>query len=801
MAIRFFTHASAKSTDEATALLAEHRGRAAVIAGGTDLLGALKDKIHPADPELLVDLKPITGLRYVQEDKKGLRIGALTTLTEVATHPTIKAKVPLLAEAAKSVASPQIRNMATIGGNICQEPRCWYYRTPENLFHCLRKGGEKCSAFFGENRYHSIFGAAGEVAPPCASHCPLHIDIPSYMAAVRQGDLRQAAGMLLACNPLPAITGRVCPHYCEQNCQRCDFDEPVSVRNVERFLGDYILERPSDFYKAPKSATRKRVAVVGAGPAGLAAAYFLRQAGHQVTVLDKMSEPGGLLSYSLPLYRLPGEVVRKQVQALERMGIAFALNVAVGGKGFTLKDLRKKYDALFLATGTGSQKKLGIEKEGLLGSGLQFLMDARRGRATSVGRKVLVIGGGNVAVDVAISALRLGASEVTLACLESRGEMPAFPEDVEQALMEKVRILTSWGPLRLLEHGGVPLGMELVRCTSVFDAEGRFRPTFDPAVTQTVEADQILVAIGQSADLSYADRSLKTGHGLITVDGATAATNLPGVFAGGDATTGPASVVEAIAAGRRAAQAIHSYLAGGKEKAKPGNRVARSTRPAFNALALTKSERAGVPERPLSQRKINQEDRPTLDQHTLEGEATRCANCACVAVNASDIAPALVALGASIKTTKRTIAADDFFAVHQKKGTVLDADEVVTEIAIPSPKAGNRQRFLKFRIRNSIDFPIVSVASVFTMENGRVKTASVALGAVAPLPLRAKEVEAYLKGRTLDETTAAEAGAIAVQGAQPLAGNKFKVQIVRALLRKAILDGSESGNPANPPRG
>ena len=795
MALRPFKHTSAISPDEAAALLAKHRGKAVVIAGGTDLLGALKDKIHPTYPELLVDLKPIDGLRYVKEDKKGLRIGALTTLSQVATHQTIRAKYPLLAKAAQSVASPQIRNMATIGGNICQEPRCWYYRAPENFFHCLRKGGEKCNAFFGENRYHSIFGAAPEVTPPCATNCPVQNDIPSYMNAVRQGDLRQAAVMLLACNPMPAITGRVCPHYCEQNCQRSDFDESVSVRNVERFMGDYVLEHTSELYQAPKSVTRKRVAVVGAGPAGLAAAYFLRKAGHPVTVLDKMPEAGGMLSYSIPLYRLPQEIVRRQVQALEQMGVVFTPNVEVGRKGVTLKDLRKKYDALFLATGMWRQKKLEIDKEGLLTQGLQFLSDARSGEPVSVGRKVLVIGGGNVAVDVAISALRLGASEVTMACLESRDEMPAFPEEVEQALTEKVQILTSWGPLRVLGSGGVLKGMELVRCTSVFDTERRFRPTFDSTVTRTVEADQVLLAIGQSADLSYAGRSLKTGRGLITVDGETMATNLPGVFVGGDVTTGPASVAEAIAAGRKAAEAIHAYLTGGKAKAKPEDRPARRTGIEFNAVALTKTGRAKVTEVPPAQRKIAQEDRSTLGQRAVEEEAQRCADCGCVAVNASDIAPALVALGATIKTTKRTIGADEFFAVSQMKATALDADELVTEITIPAPKAGSRQSFLKFRIRNSIDFPIVSVASVVTLAGGKVKAASIALGAVAPLPLRAKGVESYLKGKRLDEATAAEAGTIVIQGVRPLAQNKFKAQIVRALLGKAILAENESAEP------
>jgi len=786
MAIRNFKHASATSLGEAVALSAEHRGKTAFVAGGTDLLGVLKDNIHPSYPELLIDLKRIAGLRQVQEDRKGVTIGALTTLTEVATHKTIKAKYRLLAEAATSVASPQVRNMATVGGNLCQEPRCWYYRTPENLFHCLRKGGHRCDAFWGENRYHSIFGAARVAAPPCVSNCPNDADIPSFLDAVRQGDLRRAAKTLLANNPMPAITGRVCPHYCEQNCNRVDSDEPVSVRSIERFLGDYILEHIPELYPKPRSRTRKRIAVVGAGPAGLAAAYFLCKAGHKVTVLDKMPEPGGMLTYSIPSYRLPREVIRRQVQALERMGIVFGFNTEVGRKPVTVQGLRKRYDAIFLATGTWHQKKLGMDQERLLGSGLQFLMDIKRGQVPSIGRRVLVIGGGNVAVDVAISALRLGASKVSLACLESRSEMPAFSEDIEQALAEKVEILTSWGPLRILEQGGTLQGMELVRCLSVFDGEGRFRPAFDNAVTQAVEADQVLLAIGQSADLGYAGRSLKTDRGLITVDGETMATNLPGVFAGGDVTSGPASVVRAIAAGRKAAQAIHSCLTGGKGKAHLDGQRCRNTLVEFDPVALTKAKRAGMPELPGSQRRIDQEDRPPLDTQTVEDEADRCANCGCVAVNASDLAPALIALRATIQTTKRKIAADDFFAVDQMKATALDDDELVTEIAIPAPQAGSRQRYLKFRTRNSIDFPIVSVASVLSLKDGKVKDASIALGAVAPFPLRAKEAEAYLRDRMLDEATAAEAASIAVKGVQPLAKNKFKAQIVRALLRKAI---------------
>ena len=787
MAMRDFIYKSAGSIREAAALIAKNPGKAVAMAGGTDLLGVLKDNVHPAYHELLVDLKPIAGLRYIREGKGGISIGALTTLAEVASHPATRAKYPLLAQAARSVASPQIRNMGTVAGNICQEPRCWYYRTPDNIFHCLRKGGRKCNAFFGENRYHSIFGASRMPASACSLACPNLTEIPAVMSAMRQGDLAAAARKLLEVNPLPAVTGRICPHYCERDCGRVGYDEAVSIREVERFLGDYSLEHAGELYQAPRPVTRKRVAVVGSGPAGLSAACFLRKAGHRVTVFERMPMAGGLLAFSIPSYRLPQAVLARAVAALERMGVECELNAEVGAPGRTFEMLRRRFDAVFLGTGLWRQKSLGLEKEELLGSGLRFLMDSRAGKASCAGRKVLVIGGGSVAVDVAVSALRLGAGSVAMACLESRAEMPAFPEDIEQALLEKVELLPSWGPLRILSSDGKLKGMELVRCTAAFDSERRFHPTFDPSVTRAFAADDVILAIGLSADLSYAGRSLKRGRGLVAVDEKTMATNLKGVFAGGDAVSGPASVASAIAAGRKASQAIDSYLTGRKAKAPRQGRRVPGSMLEFNEAALDRTKRVQAPQTPPAQRKIDLEDRPTLEQAAVQEEARRCANCGCVAVNASDLAPALVALGARIKTTKRTLRACDFFASQPMKTTTLEAGELVTEVFIPAPAPGSRQGFLKFRLRNAIDFPIVSVASVLAMKDGRLRDASIALGAVAPFPIRAKEVEAFLKGRTPDEATAAQAGDIAVQSCHILAKNRFKVQIVRALLKKAVL--------------
>jgi NADPH-dependent glutamate synthase beta subunit-like oxidoreductase len=803
MALRPFEHIAAASLDEAVALA---RPRTALVAGGTDLLGALKDSIHPDYPERLVDLKPIRELAGISSDRRGLRIGALATLAELARHPLVREQAPLLAEAARSVASPQIRNMGTVGGNLCQEPRCWYYRTPENRFHCLRKGGGECAALLGENRYHSIFGAAHTALPACAAACPAHVPIPAYLGRLRGGELGAAARLILERNPMPAITGRVCPHPCQGECNRVPLDAAVSTRAVERRVGDEILEQAARYYAPPKAQTRKRVAVVGAGPAGLAAAYYLRRLGHRVTVYDRMPEAGGMLRYCIPAYRLPKEVLAKQIAAFERMGIALELGVELGSrngsgaapagsdaelprpKKMTLGRLRREHDAVFLATGAWRQKTLGLEREELLRSGIDFLVEVQRGLRAAPGKRVLVIGGGSVAVDVAIAAARLGAKQVTMASLEGREIMPAFPEDLELALEQGVKIMPSWGPLRVLERKGKIAGIELVRCTSVFDAEGRFNPSFDPATTKTVNADAVLTAIGQASELGWAERGLAVERGLVVADAATQLTSLAGVYAGGDVVSGASTVVAALAAGRRAALAIDAALRPAAERAQGGDGQPVTARSlgGVNLAALARPRPVKQKLRPASARTIAKEDAATISLEAATAEAQRCLDCGCVAVSASDLAPALVALGARIATSERTIAAEDFFAAGVRSTTVLQPGEILTEVRIPPPPAGSRQSYHKFRIRNAIDFPIVGVASLLAMDGATVQRARIALGAVAPVPLRAEAAEKFLAGKELSEENAEAAAALAVSAAQPLAKNGYKREIVKALVRRAL---------------
>jgi NADPH-dependent glutamate synthase beta subunit-like oxidoreductase len=780
-----FNHINATTVNEAVSLLKKKADKACVLAGGTDLLGTMRFDILRNYPETVINLKTIPGLDYIKEEDGMVKIGALTRLQDIAESPIIKNNYTALVEAARKAASPHVREMGTLGGNICQLNRCWYFRKEDNRFDCMRKGGQTCFAIVGENRYHSIFGGVRVADPPCSSNCPGGVNISSYLEKIRDNDLLEAAKILLASNPFPAITGRVCPHTCEEGCNRGEFDESVSIRSIERFMGDYILENQSKITKPPKTETGKKVAIVGAGPAGLAAAYFLRKSGHKVTVFERDKKPGGMLSYAIPSFRLPEDIVQKEIKVLESIGVEFKYGVNVG-KDTSTEDLQKSYDGVFLACGVQNQSTLGIKGEELLVSGLEFLRKARLGTA-KVPAKVLVIGGGNVAMDVATVALRLGAKEVYAASLESREEMPAFKADIETAVAEGVRLMPSCGPHRIIEANGKITGMELVQCTSVYDENHKFSPKYNRDNKETVTVDQIILAIGQKSDLSFISpkSSLATNRGLIVVDQETQATNIPGTFAGGDITTGSASVIKAMAAGRRAAASIDIYLTGTKTKRKTKGAGSADLALKFNASCLQKTSRVKNPELPVSERikSMEGEDVGTLDPAAAQTEANRCFNCGCFAVNPSDLAPALIVLDAKIVTSKRVINSDEFWAATKGiQSTVLENDEIVTEIQIPKLASGVKCAFIKFALRKSIDFPIINCAAAI---GG--KTAKICLNAVYNKPYRAIKAENAIKGKAINEASAEAAGTAAVSDAVGLNYNKYKIQIAKTLVKRAIL--------------
>ncbi len=493
-----FKHLNATSISEAASVLEEAGGKAKIIAGGTDLLGQMKDGILPESPEVVVNIKDITGLDYIKAESRNIKIGALTRLEDIANSDTIKKYCPLLAEAAGKTASPHIREQGTIAGNICQSNRCWYYWVPNNLFHCLRKGGRTCYAAIGDGRYHSIFGGTRVESTPCISDCLANIDIPTYLGKLREGDMKGAAEYLLQYNAIPAITGRVCPHPCEGSCNRCHLDEVVNIRGVERTVGDYILEHAAEFIKAPHIRYRKEVAVVGSGPAGLAAAYYLMKQGFRVTVYEAQNEAGGMLRYGIPAYRLPKDIVRSQVKALETAGVTFKTGVEIGKK-ITVNGLMKKYDAVFLACGAWKERESGIKGDELFLSGTGFLREMNQGKAKTPGKKVAVIGGGNVAIDIARTLKRLGADPV-IVYRRTKAEMPAVHEEVERAEEEGITIQFLTLPVNAVKKGS----KIILTCTRMKlgppDDSGRPRPVPVSGSEFSSQYDAVMKALGEEPD-------------------------------------------------------------------------------------------------------------------------------------------------------------------------------------------------------------------------------------------------------------------------------------------------------------
>ncbi|KKM09200.1 4Fe-4S ferredoxin [Clostridiales bacterium PH28_bin88] len=416
--------------------------------------------------------------------------------------------------------------------------------------------------------------------PPCRGTCPAGTNAQGYVALVSQGKFKEALEVVRRRMPFAHICGRICHHPCESECNRALYDDPIAIAYLKRAAADYgWVDEAAIPPEVTAPAREEKIAVIGAGPGGLTAAQDLAREGFPVTVFEAQAEAGGMLRGGIPRYRLPVEVVRQETEYMLKTGrIELKPNTRVG-KDVTFEDLKKLgYKAILIAIGLQDSRMLPLPGSDLVGvvPGMHFLREAALGNSPAVGHRVLVIGGGNVAVDVARTALRLGAGEVHMACLESRHEMPAHEWEIEEALEEGVILHNSWGPKRFLGEGRVT-GVEVKRCTAVFDQEGRFNPRYDETVTDTISADMVIVAIGQSSDTSFlpSDGSVQVNRaGGIVVDPVTLMTTSEGIFACGDVAHGPKSVVEAVASAHEVAESIKRYLDGtdmteGRAKEKP----------------------------------------------------------------------------------------------------------------------------------------------------------------------------------------------------------------------------------------
>jgi len=476
---------------------------------------------------------------------------------------------------------------------------------------------------------------------PCITECPAHISVQGYIKLASQGRYKDALELIKEDNPFPAVCGRICPRKCESACTRSDIDDPVAIDDIKKFIAEQELNEEHRFIPKKRHAYGNKIAIIGGGPAGLSCAYYLAIDGYDVTVFEKEKMLGGMLAFGIPSFRLEKDVINAEIDILRELGVSFKTGIEIG-KDISLDDLRKEgYEAFYLAIGAQAGKKLGLEGEDAKGiiSGVDFLRDVNLGKDLKLDGNVIVIGGGNVAIDVARTATRVGASNVEMFCLECKDLMPALEEEIEEALAEDIKINNSWGPKTLLVEDGKLVGVEFRKCLSVFDEDGNFNPKFDENESKIIDADHVLVSIGQEIQWGNLLESSKievNKNKTIKADDFTLQTDEPDVFTGGDVMTGPMFAIDAIATGKEGAISIHRYVQKGQSL------ILGRDRRAFRALDKDNLDLEGFDnmprQRPLhvdgKKSKETFEDlRQTLTEEQMKLESERCLGCGVTVVD------------------------------------------------------------------------------------------------------------------------------------------------------------------------
>ncbi len=462
---------------------------------------------------------------------------------------------------------------------------------------------------------------------PCRIACPAGVNAQGYVALISQGKFKEALEVVRRTMPFAGVVGRVCTHPCELDCERGRFDESIAIRSLKRFIADYELRLRRE-RAAPVERTKEgKVAIVGSGPAGLACAYDLVREGYAVTVFEALPQPGGLLRYGIPAYRLPKEIVDNEINYIQELGVEIRTNTPVKDIG---EIFNQGYTAILLGNGCQESQKTGVsgEETGGVIHALDFLRMANSGVKISLGERVVVIGGGNAAIDAARLASRLGAKEVTVVYRRSQLEMPAIGTEVEEAKREGVKIHFLAGPVKILSEDGQLTAIECIRMElGTPDASGRNRPVPIKGSEFTMDVDNLIIAVGQAVDKTMLPKELDyTGWGTLEVAPPTLQTNIHGVFAGGDAVSGPGDVIAAIAAGKEAAISIDRYLKG--ISLTEGRQIASKKVEQVSTEGVKPKARASMPLLSLDQRKSSfAEVEQGFDEETAVEEAKRCLNC------------------------------------------------------------------------------------------------------------------------------------------------------------------------------
>ena len=405
---------------------------------------------------------------------------------------------------------------------------------------------------------------------PCKTKCPAHISVQGYIRLASQGKYKEALELIKRDNPFPAVCGRVCPHGCESECTRTCIDEPIAIDEIKKFIADQELkEENQTLPKKRHDYSDKKIAVIGAGPAGLSCAYYLALDGYDITVFEKETVSGGMLYMGIPSFRLEKDVLNAEIDVLKKLGVKFKTGVEVG-KDVTLAQLRQEgFKGFFVAIGASKGRKInlpGADCENVL-SGIEFLRKVALKEAVALGKNTLVIGGGNVAIDVSRTAVRVGAENVKMVCLESRTEMPALPEEIEEAAEENVEIINGYGIKELKVADGKVCAVVFQKCTAVFDAQGKFAPVYDEADTMELACDHLLLSVGQAIDFGamlQGENVALNANGTVQADALTLQSSVADIFVGGDVYTGPQFAIHAIASGKQGAISLHRFVQNGQ---------------------------------------------------------------------------------------------------------------------------------------------------------------------------------------------------------------------------------------------
>ena len=405
---------------------------------------------------------------------------------------------------------------------------------------------------------------------PCKTACPAHIGIQGYLQLAKEGRYEDALALIKKDNPLPAVCGHVCNRRCEDACTRGTIDEAVAIDEVKRFIAERDLNAETRFIPKKtipslKGGFEEKIAIIGAGPAGLSCAYFLALTGYKPTIFEKNAEPGGMLRYGIPSYKLEKDLLAAEIDVIRQLGVEIRCGVEVG-KDVTIEDLREQgYKGFYAAIGCQRGRKPGISGENAEGAyaAVDFLREAGAKESFALEGDVVVVGGGNVAIDAARISSRCTDAKISMFCLETREKMPASNEEIEEALEEGIKLNCGWGPKEVLEENGHVSGVVFKKCTRVFDAQGRFSPEYDENDTVTIPCRHVIFSVGQAIDWGHMLDNLHVElrpNGGALANKLTYQTSEPDIFVGGDVYTGPKFAIDAIAAGREGAISLHRYV-------------------------------------------------------------------------------------------------------------------------------------------------------------------------------------------------------------------------------------------------